>query len=269
MKKVSNSWINGIFKAWEMMFYFPIENVCSRFIDINKNKLRGIHVLCGLLFSAFIAGVVLMIFCRILSWLAGSVPGAIIGALAVTLLWIWSDRGAAASAFANAISRKISGENFDGILDSLDCRPERLESGIASTLFAVMVLLKLVILYFVLVSHNYSMLLLVLLSGAFAQAFALNVFTGSGAPFGFDGRQDKKIFYILAIVMLLIAAGFNLPIALAFGGGSILWNYNVRENLVVLRGGKSDAAVTFYGECAALIALLIAFVYSAGSFAAR
>ncbi len=269
MKKINNPWINGIFKAWEMMFCFPVANLFDRVLAFDNRNLRSVHILCGFLLAAFAAGFLLVVLSSLLVLLTGTVPGAVAGAFGITLLWVWSDRGAGISVFCNALSRKIQGESFNGMLETLESRPERMASGIASTLFAVIVLLKIVILYFILASQNYSLLILILLSGAFAQAFALNIYTGGNSQFGFDTLRDKKIFYILAVILLLIASKCNLPVALAFGGGSILWNFNVKEHLIMLRGGKSDEAVTFYGECAVLIAVFIAFVYSAGSFAAR
>ena len=107
-----------------------------------------------------------------------------------------------------------------------------------------------------------------MLAGSFTQAYALNAHTGKAAFFSFANSSERNIFYMTAILLLLIGAKFNIMITLAFLGGIFIWNYWIKESFIKLAYGKSDESVTLYGECAMMIASLIALIYSTGSFQA-
>lgn len=265
MKKIKNSWLNGFFRAWEMLFYFAIDEYFARFVSIDKSKCRGSHILTGMLFSAFAAGLILMFFSWILTSLVGGVPGAVVSTLAVFLLLILSDHGSGITAATSMVEQKISGKKLSDILPAIETDPHEINSGIASAVFAVLLILKLAVIYVIMFSGNFHLLIMILLAGAFTQAFVLNSHTGGGAFFGFINQTEKNIFYICAIIMLLVGTKFNLMSALAFLGGIFLWNFWLQEKFIKLPGGKSDGALTFYGECAVFISSIIAFIYSAGN----
>ena len=264
MKKIKNIWINGFFKAWDMLYYFPLDRYFERFFKINKKECNGVQVLCGLLFSSFTAGLVLAFFNLLLVWLLGAVPGAIAGAVATVFILIWSDRGAGITLLSNMITGRIYGNKFSVMLRNQSSDPESVAGGIDGAVFAVIILLKLIIFYIIIFSQSFYLLILIMLAGAFTQAYILNVHTGNGAFFGFGTERERNIFYIVSCVLLFLAAKFNIIIALAFAGGNIIWTYIIKEHFVRLEGGKSDESITLYGECASLIAVLTALIYSAG-----
>lgn len=268
MKKIKNNCINGFFRAWEMLFYFGIDEYFDKIFAIDKNKCRGANILTGMLCAAFIAGLLLAAAAWVLTVLTGGMPGAIVGAFAILLLLVWSDHGSGITAASSALADKLSGGRFSTMLCAVETDPREINSGIASAVFAILIILKLIIFYIIMRSGKFHLLILIMLAGAFTQAFVLNCHTGSGAFFGFESQKDKNIFYITAIVMLLLGSKFNLMSALAFLGGIFLWNFWIKEKFIKLENGKSDAALTFYGECAILIASVIAFIYSAGTIAA-
>ena len=264
MKKLKNVWLNGFFRAWDMMFLFAWDEYCRNFIAVDRSNCRGVHVLCGMLGSAFIGGLFMVFFSWGLAVLLGGVPGAVISAAALMLLWLWSDHGAGVTAVSSMLAGKISGRKLSEILPSLEVRPEELTHGLAGAVMAVLIIFKLAVFYVVISSGNYYLLILILLSEAFTQASVLNTHTGGGAFFGFERPQDAKIFYICAIVLLLAGSKFNLMVALAFLGVAVLWNLWVRERFIRLPAGKSDESITLYGEIAALSGCAVAFIYSAG-----
>ena len=267
MKKIKNNWLNGFFRAWEMLFYFPLSEYFEKIININKSKCRGVQVLTGMLCSAFFAGIILILLAWILTALGGRVPGAIISAFAIVLLLLWGDHGCGMTALTSFTVQKIDGSKFSEILPALETDYKKVDSGIAGAIFAILIIFKLAVIYVIISSNSLNMLILILLSGTFTQAFVLNSYTGSGAFFGFDKPSDRNIFYIYAIILLLLGCKFNLMSALAFLGGIFLWNYWIREKFIKLPSGKSDAALTLYGEIANIIAAVIAFIYSAGKLA--
>lgn len=265
MKKIKNVWLNGFFRAWEMLFYFAVDEYFEKFINIDKSKCRGVHILTGMLFAAFAAGSILAILAWVLTTLAGGVPGAVVSAFAVTILLIWSDHGSGCAVATSMLEQKISGKSFTAVLSSLETNPQDINSGIASAVFAILLILKLAITYIIMLSGNFHLLIIILLSGAFTQAFALNSHTGSGAFFGFEKPSERNIFYICAIAILLLGSKFNLMAALAFLGGIFLLNFWIREKFIKLPNGKSDEALTLYGECAGFISSVIVFIYCAGN----
>lgn len=265
MKKIKNNWLNGFFRAWEMLFYFAIDGYFTKFITIEKNKCRGVQVLTGMLSTAFVSGLFLVLLSWILSTLAGGLPGAVISAFAIVLLLLWGDHAGGITAVTSLTVQKLDGRKFSEILPALETDPKEISSAPGSAIFAILIILKLAVMYVIVRSGCLHMLILILLAGAFTQAFILNSHTGSGAFLGFDKPSDRNIFYICAIVMLLAGCKFNLMSALAFFGGIFLWNYWIKEKFIKLPGGKSDAALTFYGEIATFTAGLIAFIYSAGN----
>lgn len=266
MAKNKNNWINGFLRAWEMLYYFSLEGLFARFTAVDKNKCSGVHVLVGFLTSSFAAGVILAVVAALVSWLLNPIPGAIFGSVLITAVLVFSDRCAGVTLFSNMVAKRTQGRKMGDILIEQDSSPEHIDSGIASAVFSFVLLLKLVMFYFIMLSKNFHLLTLITLSSAFTQAFVLNAHTGQAAYFGFAKPKEKNIFYIVAIALLLIGSKFNLMIALAFLGGIFLWNYWLKESFIKLAYGKSDESLTLYGECAAMIASVIAFIYSAGAF---
>ena len=264
MKKVKNIWINGFFRAWDMLYYFPLDRYFNGFFKIEKTECNGVQVLCGLLLSAFCGGLLLVIMNSLLVWLLGAIPGAVAGSLLTLFVMLWSDRGAGITLLSNMISGRVAGKSIKSMLQRQDSDPESVAGGIASSVFSVLVMLKLAIFYLIIWSGNFYLFILILLTGAFIQSFVLNVHTGSGAFFGFGREQERNVFYIVSLVLLLLGAKFNILVALAFAGGNIILTYFIKERLVRAEGGKSDESITLYGECAVIIAILTALVYSAG-----
>lgn len=268
MEKFKNGWFNGIIRAWEMLYCFSVDGIFSRFTAVDKSKCSGVHVLSGLLISSFVAGLILALLGLIVSLLLSPVPGAIFGAVLITGLLLFSDRCAGVTLFSNMVAKRTQGRKMGDILLEQDSSPEHIDSGIASAVFSFVILLKLVMFYFIMLANNFYLLTLVTLASAFTQAFVLNAHTGQAAYFGFANSREKNMFYILAIVLLLCGCKFNLMMALAFLGGIFLWNYWLKESFIKLAYGKSDESLTLYGECASMIASVIAFIYSAGAFKA-
>ena len=268
MKKMKNIWLNGFFRAWEMLYCFPLEDRCPDFLKIDTANCKGVHVMSGFLTASFAFGLFFVILSWILTSVFGIVPGAIAGALAMTAILLWCDHCAGVTLVANMLAKKFKGAKMGDILLEQNSDPERINSGIGSAIFSVLILLKAVFFYFIIQSQNFYLLILIMLAGAFTQAYALNAHTGKAAFFGFANSSERNIFYLTAILLLLLGSKFNMMISLAFLGGIFLWNYWIKESFIKLAYGKSDESITFYGECAIMIASLIALIYSAGAFQA-
>ena len=266
MAKTKNNWLNGFFRAWEMLYCFPIDGIVSGFVTVDKSKCSGAQVLTGFLSASFLAGVFMALLAAVISWLLNPVPGAILGSIVITALLVFSDRCAGVTLFSNMVAKRTQGRKMGDILLEQDSSPEHIDSGIASAVFSFVLLLKLVMFYFIMLSKNFHLLTLVTLASAYTQAAVLNAHTGQAAYFGFAIPREKHIFYALAVLLLLCGTKFNLMIALAFLGGIVLWNYWLKESFIKLAYGKSDESLTLYGECASMLASVIAFIYSAGAF---
>ena len=142
MSKFKNVWINGIFRAWEMLYCFSVDSIFARFTAVDKGKCSGFHVLSGLLISSFAAGVILALCGLIVSWLLSPVPGAIFGAVLITGLLLFSDRCAGVTLFSNMVAKRTQGRKMGDILLEQDSSPEHIDSGIASAVFSFVILLK-------------------------------------------------------------------------------------------------------------------------------
>lgn len=268
MNKIKNGWLNGFFRAWEMLFGFKLDNLFAAFLHIDTNKCSGPQILTGFLTASFAVGLLLALAGKILTWLFSPVAAGIAGAVLVLVVLTWCDRCAGLTLFSNMISKRTRGRKMGDILLEQDASPEHIDSGIASAVFSFTVILQLVFFYFIIVSGNLMLFSLITLSSAFTQAYALNAHTGGGAFYGFSSNRERHIFYTAAFLLLLIGVKFNFMMALAFFGGIFLWNYLIKENFIKLAYGKSDESITLYGECAALIASIIAFIYCAGAVSA-
>lgn len=266
MKKINNAWANGLVKAWGMLYFIPLDRLFVKFIDTSRKKCRGMHILLGMVGAAFIAGFLLVLLSSLLM-VINRAAGVIIGSIGIVTVMLWSDHCGGMSVFSEVAGARLQGRKFSEIFATLRKYSESVNANISSALFAALGIFKLAVFAVILLSGNYFLFILIFMSSAFTAAFTLSSCNSANTFWGFASRRERYKFYMFSFLLLLLGAKLNLMVSLAFAGGIMLLNYWINEHFIKLPNGKSDVAVTLYGEAASLIAILISLIYSAGSLA--